>query len=307
MNIKRGIYFLSNNNMLDFTIAFLYSLRCHNPDIPLCLIPYNSDYKEIEALEKEFNFITFKNEEILNECDKIAELFSSSIPGTFRKLAIWEGPFDEFIYIDIDTVVLSNLYFVFYYLSEYDFITSHAFVPFIRHWVWKDSIYDANILNEDQINYAANTGFIVSHKNALPLTSVLKKIPDAQKLKSHMEVLSGEQPLLNYLIVTSGKYTSLLSLYINFYHRVPLEQWAGKKYGVVFRGKIFFPFSKHPTLLLHWAGIYRFSNFENWLYYKFFKFLGIKKKIPKISFFMPYKRLWKYYRNMGKKKEWNNK
>lgn len=301
MSIKRGVYFLANDKTLELSIAFLNSFRKFNPDMPLCLIPYNSDCKGITGLSNKYNFSILTDDQVLNACDKISINFYGHISGSFRKLSLWNGPFDEFIYIDTDTVVLTNVEFSFKLLSDYDFITSHSSIPDIRKWVWKDSIYNANVLSEEQINYSANTGYIISHKKALPLTLVLKKLDAALKIKDHMELWCGEQPFLNYLFVTSGKYTSILSIFRKQYSlNLPLEKWAAQKFGITFRGKVYFPKNKHQILLVHWAGVYKPTNFEIWIYKKLFKFFGIKKDIPKISFFMPYKRLWKYYRYMKK-------
>lgn len=299
MNIKRGVYFLANDKISELAIAFLNSFRNFNPDIPLCLIPYDSNFKKIASLSDRYNFSIYTDNEILNACDKISVRFLDSISGNFRKLALWEGPFDEFIFIDADTVVLKNVEFCFQYLSEYDFITSHSNIPSIRKWVWKDSIYNANILSNDQINYATNTGYIISYKKALPFKLATEKINAALEIKDHMELWCADQPFLNYLFVTSGKFTSLLNLYCrNPYQKIPLEQWGGRKHGVIQKGNINFPDENVSVLLIHWAGIYRLTKFEKWIYQRLFKVLGIKKEIPVVSSFMPNKRLWNYYRNL---------
>lgn len=301
MNIRRGVYFLANDKILDLSIAFLNSFRRYNPDVSLCLIPFDCNYKNLKKLSDKYNFYIFEDKEILNACDQISIRFFDKIWGHFRKLAMWEGPFDEFVYIDSDTVVLSNVEFSFKYLSDYDFITSHSNIPSIRHWVWKESIYTVSSLSRDQIDYAANTGYIISHKKALPLTLSQKKVTEALEIKDHMELFCGEQPFLNYLFVTSGKYTSLLTLSINNPDQnIPHEQWGGRKDGVVTKGNIHFPNAINPILLIHWAGIYRLNKIENWCYLKLFQLLGIKKEIPSTSFFMPNKRLWSYYRFMNK-------
>lgn len=301
MNIKRGVYFLANDKIQELAIAFLNSFRKFNPDIPLCLIPYDSNFKEIASLSDRYNFSIFTGNEILNICDKISNRFLDYTAGNFRKLALWEGPFDEFIYIDIDTVVLQNIEFCFQYLSEYDFVTSHSNMPSTRKWVWKDSIYKTNFLGIDQINYATNTGYIISYKKALPLKLVTENINAALELKDHMQLWCTEQPLLNYLFVTLGKFTSLFIQYCKNPDKIiPLEQWAGRKQGVVKNGHIHFSDDNTPVLLIHWAGIYRLTKLEKWVYYKLFKFFGIKKEIPVVSFFIPYKRLWSYYRYYSK-------
>lgn len=297
MNSKRGVYFLANDKILELAIAFLNSFRKFNPDIPLCLIPYDANFQKIASLSDRYNFSIYTDNEILNQCDIISTSFFDNINGNFRKLALWEGPFDEFIYIDSDTVVLKNVEFCFRYLSEYDFITSNSNIPSIRKWVWKDSIYNANFLSNDQINYAANTGYIISHRKALPLKLAAEKINAALEIKDHMELWCAEQPFLNYLFVTSGKFTSLLTLYCkNPYQKIPLEQWGGRKDGIIKKGNIYFPDENVSILLIHWAGVYELTKFERWVYHKLFKFFGIKREIPAVSFFMPNKRLWNYYR-----------
>lgn len=298
METKRGVYFLANDVVLELSIAFLNSFRSFNPDIPLCLIPYNENYKKIYELSSKHNFFIYPNKEALSICDDISKKIFSYVSGNFRKLAMWEGPFEEFIYIDTDTVVLANVEFSYKFLAEYDFITSHSHIPSIRRFVWKDSIYKLNVLSRNQINYATNCGFITSHKKALPLILVHEKLKKAIEIKEHMELMCVEQPFLNYLFVTSGKYTSLLYLFFTnpFREELAFEQWGGRKEGVINKGKIHFRNEKVPTFLLHWAGIYRPNNFEKWFFKIFLPCLGIKKEVPCISYFLPYKRLWKYYR-----------
>lgn len=298
MNSQRGVYFLANDKILELAIAFLNSFRKFNPDIPLCLIPYDANFQKIASLSNKYNFSIYPGQETLNACDQISTSILGNVKGYFRKLALWEGPFDEFIYIDSDTVVLKNVEFCFQYLSEYDFITSHSNIPSIRKWVWKDSIYKANILSNDQINYAANTGYIISHRKALPLKLAAEKLTAALKIKNHMELWCADQPFLNYLFVTSGKYTSLLTLYCkNPDQKIPLEQWGGGTLKVIKKDDTYFTNEHVPILLIHWAGVYGLTKFEKWVYYKLFKILGIKREVPVVSFFMPNKRLWNYYRH----------
>jgi hypothetical protein len=68
---------------------------------------------------------------------------------------------------------------------------------------WKKSIYETDRLTPQQIDFAANTGFISSKKGCLGLRDVVSQLPAAIELAIHMK-LGYEQPLLNYLIVTSG-------------------------------------------------------------------------------------------------------
>ncbi|MEP7096008.1 MAG: hypothetical protein ABI793_18220, partial [Flavobacterium sp.] len=188
---------------------------------------------------------------------------------------------EQFIYIDIDTVVLDNLSFVWQNLSHCKIFTSHSNLPEIRQWVWKDSIYRKNKLNKTQIEYATNTGFIVSSKNILPMSWIMEKVEEALTLKDDMELLCMEQPFLNYLIVTSGyNYGSLFVFFMwggTITKDIKLECWAGLPGGIVKGGKFTDPY-KRPIFLMHWAGVWRENN-------------GDLTRIP-------YAELWDYYRNL---------
>ncbi|MEO8239018.1 MAG: hypothetical protein ABI576_13010 [Flavobacterium sp.] len=274
---------MANNKVLDMTLAFLNSFRVHNKELPLCLIPFNDDFSEIEVLQKVYNFSVFDNQELLETCDAISIKFHGNVVGAYRKMVIWEGVFEQFIYIDIDTVLLDNLSFVWKHLTHCKIFTSHSNIPEIREFVWKDSIYSKNKLNKSQIEYATNTGFIVSTKNKLPISWIIDQVDEALTLKEDMVLFCMEQPFLNYLIVTSGyNYGSLLRFLITDFSTgnnrgVKLEFWAGLPGGIVEKGKLLNP-NRHPLFLIHWAGVWREND-------------GDLTKIP-------YQKLWEYYRNL---------
>ncbi|WP_212843733.1 hypothetical protein [Catellatospora sp. IY07-71] len=251
---RRGVYFVANDAVLDQAIAFLNSFRAHNPTIALCLIPYDDDVSGLVRLAGEYDFGIWSDDDTLAWCDGVSRRFHDRTVGQYRKLAMWEGPFDEFVYIDTDTVVLTDIGFVFAHLADFGFVASHSNLPQIRKWVWKDSIYDAQVLTGRQIAYAANTGFLVSRRQCLPRTAVDERLPAAVALAEHMELYCCEQPLLNYLIVTSGiRHGSLMTIAAKTrsWH-IPMERWAGDPSYVVEDGRVVVPDTPH--LLMHWAG-----------------------------------------------------
>src|ERR1700730_17769535 len=111
MPSSRGVYFLANDRVLDLAIAFLNSFRRYNPEIPLCLVPFDENFDEVCDLRSKYVFSVFSDAIALQRCDELSKHFAGHRSGQFRKLAIWEGVFDEFIYIDVDTVVLSDIDF----------------------------------------------------------------------------------------------------------------------------------------------------------------------------------------------------
>lgn len=274
--MNRGVYFLANDNVYEQSIAFLNSFRVHNPYIPLCLIPYDNEFSRIESLSEKYNFQILNDPEAFNACDDISLQFHEYPLGTYRKLICWQGCFDEFVYIDVDTVVLDKVDFVFQFLNVSSIFTSHSNIPSIVMWVWKNSIYGCGLLSGKQIQYAANTGFIVSRKGTLSVGLAQSKTQDALLLKQHMELSCMEQPFLNYLIVTSViDYSSLT----NMAHEIDsnefkFEYWAGIPGGTVKDGAFTTP-TKYKYFLMHWAGLWK-RGFEG----------------------LPYKDLWLHYRNL---------
>jgi hypothetical protein len=275
----RGVYFLANDHVFELAVAFLKSFRYHNPDIALCLIPYDKEFGRISAMRDKYSFSVFDDEELLQACDSISVRFHGRTLGAYRKLVAWAGDFDEFAYIDIDTVVLDSVSFVFDNLVHADIFTSHSDIASIRKYVWKDSIFERAALSERQISFAASTGFFVSSKGVLSMEFISTQTEAALLLKDDMELHCMEQPFLNYLIVTSGcRYGSLSKFKSSGINRhVKNEWWAGLVGGIVEGGTFRTP-KNEPIFLVHWAGLWQADN----------------ASLSEI----PYKNLWDYYRNL---------
>ncbi|MFC2101133.1 hypothetical protein ACFLRZ_04815 [Bacteroidota bacterium] len=296
----RGVYFVANDRVIEMTLAFLNSFRKFNPEISLCLIPFRSDTDQLIGLKEKYNYSIYNNDEVLSFCDDISIQFHGEIIGHYRKLAIWQGYFDEFVYIDIDMLVLKNIDFAFQLLHQYDFITANSNMPASEKWVWKESIYQTNALNHDQIRYAANTGFIVSKKHVITINYIKSKLSPALQLSTYMELHCSDQPLINYLIVTSNKrYTSLHVLLDSpLYPQNYIEFWAGNNKKYLMKNMQTLSKSKlRDVFLIHWAGVWQLKKVEIKLYI-LLSILKIKKTIWSTSVLMPFRRLWKQYRYM---------
>ncbi|MEO5563920.1 MAG: hypothetical protein ABIR18_10810 [Chitinophagaceae bacterium] len=272
----RGVYFLSNDTMYEFTIAFLNSFRTYNPSVSLCFIPYNDNVDNILALKEAYHFEVYQDNELLKECDAMSLQLHDEIKPAYRKLVIWKGIYDQFIYIDIDTVVLADLSFAFEFLADHDCLTATSNIRAIRKFVWLDGIEETGLLTADQIAYAANTGFVVSKKIFTDFGNIKDKLEESRLLKNYMELNCMEQPFLNYLIVTSGKpYTSLCELgYSERQRRVLYEYWGGEEEAEIINGKMYRK-TGGQICFIHWSGVWR-----------------LKDK-------MPNKKIWDHYRYMN--------
>ncbi|BCJ58149.1 hypothetical protein [Micromonospora endophytica] len=279
--MTRGVYFLANDDFIERAIGFLSSFRFHNPSIPLCFIPFAENCAGVAGLADRYDFTVWSDDRVLRTCDEISREFHDGVTmGHYRKLAMWQGDFDEFLYVDSDTIVLDSVDVVFPYLDRYDFVTSHSHIPEIRQWVWRESIYDTGLLNREQIEYATNTGFVTSRAGLIDPEEVLRDLAAPLALAPHMELLCREQPLLNYLIVTSGQPYSSLSRIAEETNDpdIPQEQWAGLDIGRVEAGRLV-PSRVSRVLLVHWAG--------EW------------ERVRAQGGQLPYHELWQHYRAMA--------
>jgi hypothetical protein len=297
----RGVYFLANDRILDLTIAFLNSFRKYNPGLPLCLIPFRDDFQRLAELSDDYQFTIFNDENLLKQCDRISLLFHAEVTGHYRKLACWHGCFDEFIYVDVDMLVLKDLSFSFDLLPRYDFITSCANIPEAVQWVWKPTIHHTRLLSPSQIEYGANTGYIISKKDAIPLGTLEQRALNATSLKNHMELYCKEQPFLNFLIVTSGlPFTSLWAVANTpEFPQNYTEFWAGNgKKQLLPQMHTLVSGQKREVYLIHWAGVWQPKYWEIKLFGILNRF-KLVRKIWTISLTMPLRRLWKRYRKMN--------
>jgi hypothetical protein len=171
--------------------------------------------------------------------------------GHYRKLAMWDGLFSHFIYSDVDTVLLAKVDFIFDLLRDYDFVTADSgYVPS----VWNNSIQTSGLLSVEQIEYSANTGMVASTLHSLSIANICERVEDALRLAPYMCLMCQEQPLLNYLIVTSAKrYTSLdIIARKGRYPSVMCDYWAGFASAKSRQPK--HP-DHFPVCRVHWAGV----------------------------------------------------
>lgn len=164
-----------------------------------------------------YDFSVYYNPELYESLDQLASLFpvesvaSERMHGS-RKLAMWDGPFDEFIYIDINSVILDSVDFAFPLLDTADIVTASSGM---KDKIWRDSVDKADVLSPEQINYGADTGFILSSKRFATTEQLLEKtIRDHAFLQENLVREVWDQGVLNYLFATSGmrsgvRYSSL--------------------------------------------------------------------------------------------------
>lgn len=298
----RGIYFLANDKVRDQAIAFLNSARTHNPEVPMCLIPYDGRTERIRSLSGHFNFDVLEDEELMDWCDAISLQFHEPAcrgRGMYRKLAAWFGPFDEFLYMDLDTLLLRPVDFLFPLLREFDAVTAYSNDPASRGFVWLDSLQPNADISQAQIDYAANMGFILSHRGMLTRGAVEGLLPAAKRLAPHMQLECFDQTFNNYVITCSARrYTSLRCLNLPPENRgLPEECWPGNNlWRLELDGRATFDGVPREVLHVHWSGIMSPQRWEKRVYSWLAR---LKLPVPSVKFRLQQGHLWRHYRNLA--------
>jgi hypothetical protein len=250
--IEHGLYFIANDKTYELAIAFLNSVRTFEPLLPICFIPYNRECQQVADLAVRYNFSVWEDETALLRCDEISQRFHNAILGQYRKLCIWQGPYRQFAYIDVDSILLSPLEGLWSFLIEYDIVCATSDNPANRKFVWRDSLSEADTTFDHA--YSANTGVLLSRREVLSWEMIDRAVEQSSNLVEHMELLCVEQAFLNYLIVTSGRrYSSLRRIARETRRRdIPLHLWSGHFDGDLLN-------SERLPLVIHWAGEWQYG------------------------------------------------
>ena len=254
-NIHTGLYCLTNDAVLEWTIALLESVRIHEPERVTVLIPFDDRTEAIRSLVQRYNVQLFEDNSVLRELDRIGTRFSNQHfhVRVFRKFAAFWGPLDHFVFVDSDVVLLGSLQEIFdeYRASGAEFVGNDPDV---------NQVYKAGPFRDQMMSNtgaeAFNGGFFVASKNLFSLEEVDRLSIEAEPINQWFSDVGGEQPFLNYCVHARGlKYKSIGDLVPD----TSVWTWAKqrvRKAGKIYRlGKNGGPEDGKRLPYLHWSGI----------------------------------------------------
>ncbi|MGP1373637.1 MAG: Npun_R2821/Npun_R2822 family protein [Almyronema sp.] len=272
--MEKGIYIVANDKVLDNAIALLNSLRLYDPDIPVVLIPFNSDYQQVAAvLTAQHQVSIFPDLPFLEEFTQaIGNIFPRdflALPNKMRKLAAWFGPLQNFLYIDTDILLFRPITETLDYLSQADFICCdyHSVGRGLAD-VFSNEVIEQKIFTEVDLQDVFNSGFWGSKKGTITLEQMYTLLKTCAQHRAYFDFSSGttDQPILNYLVLKA------IASRLNLTKVVSAEpgSWAGSAHFQIVDHK---PYDgETPLRYLHWAGTpmrtggpYR----ELWEYYRY--------------------------------------
>ncbi|GAP95716.1 Npun_R2821/Npun_R2822 family protein [Leptolyngbya sp. NIES-2104] len=136
---SRGIYTLANDAVYDQFIGLINSIEANvSPEIPIYVIPYNQHCDRVKReIDTRKNVIFYENKESIDRWDAFTEEVWAAHPITkqasfkrpkwyksplMRKMTAFDGPAEEFVFYDADSLAMQPLDKVFAKLREYDFV-----------------------------------------------------------------------------------------------------------------------------------------------------------------------------------------
>ena len=277
--MNRGIYIVANDKVIESAIALVKSIRLYNCQVPIFLIPFDDNYHQVAAALSSLHDVRlFPNLEFVQQFTReIGQMFDRdflALPNKMRKLAVWFGPLDEFLYIDTDIIVFEDIAANLDKLSEVDFFCCdyHYLSEKLRN-VFSSVVKEEHIFTDSELQDVFNSGFWASRKGTISESKMYEILRECSQHREYFDFTQNvtDQPILNYII---------LKLIPKRYNLVKASEtepgsWAGSKH---FQEIDYVLYDKGKRLkYIHWAGI-------------------------PIKSGSPYGQLWKHYRYLHEEK-----
>ncbi|WP_159783067.1 Npun_R2821/Npun_R2822 family protein [Sodalinema gerasimenkoae] len=235
-----GICTLANDYVYDQLVALLNSIEVNQgKDTPVCIFPYDDNLERVRAeIAHRPNVQLYDDQESINRWDTFAQAVWERHPtatqqwniqsglhraGTHRRFCGFDGPFDRFVYIDADALLIDSLDYIFEKLTTYDWVVYDYQFKDPSHIYTLDSPQLYKVFPQERIdNEIFCSGFYGTHRN-------LYSPEQLEALLGHLaageaEVLyvwAPDQTILNYLAMRSQR-----RIY-NFSHHLSAEERIG--------------------------------------------------------------------------------
>jgi hypothetical protein len=202
VNPRDGLYTLANDHVVDWLIALLESLRAHEPDLPVTVIPFDGDLARIRSLSGRYGFEVADDPrlEALDDIGRTLWPEDEVSVGAMRKLFAFFGPYERFLFLDSDVVVLEPLgrFFEAQRRAGCDF----AFFDDELDMVYKPGDFRSEMVQKRGAQ-GFNTGAWGSRAGAFELAELRDLVTRARSVKHEfVDVL--EQSLINYCVDVKG-------------------------------------------------------------------------------------------------------
>lgn len=274
--MTRGIYIVANDKVIEQTIAFLKSLRQYDRETPIILIPFDDNYHEVLKVAETFGVSRFEDLEFVeNLCVQLHEIFGKDFfntPNKQRKQACWFGPFDEFLYIDVDIVVFEKTIDNLSYFDRFDFLCCDYQYKSGTKNVFTPRVLEDGVFTEKDLEDVFNSGWWASKKGLFSLEDLYDTFRECAQHPDYFDFSqkTTDQPIFNYLVLKR------IQRRFNLVRRPEKAagSWAGTPHFERKGDRLFDPTTNQPLQYLHWAGVRIEPGCPYWDIWEHYRYLG---------------------------------
>ena len=220
-----GICTLANDHVFDQVIALINSIgEVMGADFPICIFPYDDRCDRLQsAICDRPNVTIFQDIAMLDYWDKEAKRVWDACPsaklrwaeitedpyyrfGTHRRFGAFSGPFDRFLYMDADTVLLQDVTPILKQLDTHDWIVYDFQHRDVSHVYNCASDQLLQVFTPHQINHKIFcSGFYAAKRGTFSQT----QLDDCLRLLQAGEhdllyCMAPDQTVLNYWVMRSN-------------------------------------------------------------------------------------------------------
>lgn len=236
-----GICTLANDRVYDQLVALLNSIEAiQGAEMPVCVYPYDDNIAQIAAeIGRRPNVELYDRAISIQQWDEFVCNIWDVHPtaqehwqkigsdkyhrvGTHRRYCAFDGPFDRYVYMDADTLLMSPLQSIFAELNHHDFVVYDFQYKDLSHVYNGSSAKLTELFTPEQLEEIFCSGFYASKRGIFD--SQQREWLLEQLRQGEAEVLydmAPDQTILNYMVMRSG-----ISSY-NFAHHLKESEITG--------------------------------------------------------------------------------
>ncbi|MGA9378569.1 MAG: Npun_R2821/Npun_R2822 family protein [Phormidium sp.] len=228
-----GICTLANDKVYDQLIALLNSIEVIlGSEIPVCVYPYDDKTTRIAAeISRRPNVQLYDDQYSIHKWDKFVRAVWDSHPtaceswsklsseryhrvGTHRRFCAFDGPFERFIYIDADTLIMGSMEPIFAQLNTDDFVVYDFQHTDPTHVYELSSPKLTQVFPQERIKTEIFcSGFYASKKDLFSREQMDRLLSQLQAGEAEILYINApDQTVLNYLVMRSGVSSTNLAL-----------------------------------------------------------------------------------------------
>ena len=223
--MANGVYILANDVVYDQLIALINSLEKNvGSDLPICVVPYDDNTEKSRLATQCYSQVQwFDDKALLAKWENFASEIWSAHPaaladwkargivgvgrmGMHRRFCCFDGPFDQFIYLDADILAMNNFDLLFNSLDQYDFVTYDFQYKDLSHVFAVDAPNLTDVFERDRLNTEIFCAGLFASKKGLFTDQMLSDLlASLQTGEAEILYYNGpDQSILNYMVMKSG-------------------------------------------------------------------------------------------------------